>query len=101
MPQDPPERVHAAAGGPRLAVPGARRRPRGRQLHGRHRVALLVLVLLGVLGVLQTAHARVEAVRRLLAVHPRRDGEEGGDPHLLGDGDRRLRGGERRARQHS
>lgn len=110
MPQDPPERVHAAARRPGLPVPGAGRaqqRP-GRQQHQHHQrqrgvVAGLVLdVDVNVIPVVApAAHARVQAVRRVLALHARGDGEEGGDPYLVGYRHRRLRRRERRARQHT
>lgn len=74
---DDAEREHPDEGGPVLAVPRA----------GRARLGL--------------ALPRLQAVRRVLPVHARGDGEEGGDPHTVGIRHRRLRGAERRARQHT
>ena len=71
------EREHIDEGGPVLAVPRAGRTGLGLAL------------------------PRLQAVRRVLPVDARGDGEEGGDPHTVGIGHRRLRRPERRARQHT
>lgn len=107
VPQDPAEREHVAARGPRLAVPRAgreklrygeraavlaesrdrRRRQTRREQFRRRELAVqrsaAVLPEDQVLG--------VEALRRLLEVHVAGDGEEGRDQDPVGHRHRRLR----------
>lgn len=76
MPQDPAERVDAAARGPRVSVPGARG-ARGAVLPPGGRAS-------------QTPLPSLQALRRLLQEHAHGDGEEGGDPDTLGHRYRRI-----------